>query len=67
MSLTIKELEELIQAAPNKNLPVHIQCWDADMKCTIKEAKLENKELLLIETGDEVEVIEEEEDEDDDE
>lgn len=60
--MTIKELEELIKTASNKDLPVH--CWVGDNveteKFELKEARLEDKALVLIE-GDEIEEEEKEE------
>lgn len=70
--MTIRELEELIKAAPNKNLPVHIECFVEGTRCTILEANLEDNQLLLIEKDEEVDSEfynkdEDNEDEDEDE
>jgi len=69
MGLTIQQLEDLIKAAPDKSLPVHIWCNDVQVRASVKEAKLEDKELILQENDDEISDSElngddEEEDED---
>lgn len=68
MTLSIKQLEEIINAAPNKELPVHYLGDGGDLKFEVAEARLEDKVLLLIE-GEELpteDEDEEEEEEDDD-
>jgi len=69
MGLTIQQLEDLIKAAPDKSLPVHIFCNDVQVRASVKEAKLEDAELILHENDDEISDSElngddEEEDED---
>jgi len=54
MALTIQELEDLIKAAPDKSLPVHIWCNDVQVRASVKEAKLEDVELILHENDDEI-------------
>lgn len=52
--MTIQDLEDLIKAAPDKTLPVHIFCHDMQIRASVKEAKLEEKELILHEQDDEI-------------
>lgn len=54
MALTIQQLEDLIKAAPDKTLPVHIWCNDAGLRASVNEAMLEDHELILHEADDEI-------------
>jgi hypothetical protein len=52
--MTIQELEDLIKAAPDKTLPVHIWCNDLQLRASVKEVRLEEKELIFVERDDEI-------------
>ncbi len=54
MSFTIQQLEDLIKAAPDKNLPVNIWCNDANLRASVMEIKLSEHELILHEADDEI-------------